>query len=108
MFKKSLTPINGISTLKVFSATLFSTPLRGEKTQKITYKVLKTSLIAVFSILFLFGGNSLVAKSAGKGEMEVHLTYYTAFIGSIMTVGGEYAFQDKMSAYVRIGNWGYT
>jgi hypothetical protein len=37
-----LTPINGMSTLtRLFSATLFSTPLRGRKTQKLISNLLK-------------------------------------------------------------------
>jgi len=37
-----LTPINGMSTLtRLFSVTLFSTPLRGRKTQKLISNLLK-------------------------------------------------------------------
>jgi hypothetical protein len=46
-----LTPINGISALtKLLSAALFSTPLRGRKTQKIISNLLKIDAKQVIGI----------------------------------------------------------
>ena len=72
MKSKFLTPINGISKLtKLFFATLFSAPLRGRKTQKITSNLLKVSitlLVAVFLGLAVGcgSGGSDVTSSSGS------------------------------------------